>query len=44
MSTVATRNPRYVEHAQNLRRGNAARPHRNRKRYTRTVKHPKRDQ
>jgi hypothetical protein len=33
----------YVEHAQGLRRGNAAQPHRNKTRYSRKVKHTKRD-
>ena len=30
-----------VQRVQGLRRSNAAQPHRNRKKYTRTVKHPK---
>lgn len=31
-----------VERVQGLRRSNAAQPHRNRKKYTRKTKHPKR--
>lgn len=32
-----------VERVQGLRRGNAAQPHRNRAKYTRKVKHPKKE-
>lgn len=43
IKVIKTPNPDYVQEMQGRRRSSAAQPHRNRKRYTRKVKHKGRD-